>query len=154
MRPGRACGVLSRMEGTGQTVHAPPRGRERAPGEVVREVVRRFAAGESIDAFVAPGYRTAPNGPARPAGVTVHGSPDRQTARMAEAGLRIDVRSVRDAPDDRFLFESVWVNKGTAGGSAGMFWSVMTVEDGLICAEQHFEHEAEARAYAGLGPGD
>lgn len=122
--------------------------------EVVDEVVRRFHAGEPIDELFAPGYRAVANSPGVVAGIEPVGTPDQQVQAFADANTEIRVRSVTDAPGDRCLLESVWVRRTAHGtGSSGIFWSVMTVEHGLITGERHFERRADAYAVAGLGTG-
>lgn len=122
--------------------------------EVVVEVVRRFHAGEPIDEFFAPGYRPATTSPGVVAGLEPAGTPDEQVRQFVRAGVEIQVRSVTDAPGERFVLENVWIHgRGGGTGSSGIFWSVMSVEHDLITTERHFERRADAYAFAGLQPG-
>lgn len=119
---------------------------------VVEEVIRRYEAGEPIDELFAPGYRRALNSPAALMGVDARGTADDHVAAMDAEGMRVTVRSITDAPDDRYLLENVWIHRGDGGaGSSGRFWTLVTVRDGLVAGEEHFAGEAEARARSGLG---
>lgn len=139
------------MSEPGSTTSAPSGRSGRA---VVEEVIRRYAAGESIDELFAPEYRRAVNSPAALLGVDARGGADDHVATMEAEGMHVSVRSIIDAPDDRFLLENVWVHRGTGGaGSSGRFWTLVTIQGGLVAGEQHFAAEAEARRRAGL-PGD
>lgn len=121
---------------------------------VVEEVIRRYDAGEAIDELFAPGYRRDVNSPAAMLGVDARGSADDHVATMEAEGMHVCVRSIVDAPGDRYLLENVWIHRGDGGaGSSGRFWTVVTIRGGLVAGEQHFAGEAAARRHAGLPDG-
>lgn len=117
---------------------------------VIEEIDRRYRAGRPVDDLFAPGYRPSVNSPAALIGLRVQGGPAVHIAAMKAAGVRVDTRAITDGTDGRFLIENVWIHQSGSSGSSGRFWTVVTVCDGLVTAEEHLEHEAEARRAAGL----
>lgn len=125
--------------------HLPTNGRA-----VVEEMDRRYRAGEPLEDLFAPDYRSSVNSPAALIGLRVQGGPAEHVAAMQAEGIHVETRSISDGADGRFLIENVWIHQAGASGSSGRFWTVATVRDGLLVAEEHLEHETEARRRAGL----
>lgn len=117
---------------------------------VIDEVHRRYRAGEPIDELFSPGYRPAVNSPAALVGIRVQGGPAEHIAAMQAEGIHVETRSITDGTDGRFLIENVWIHQSRDSGSSGRFWTVATVRDGRVTAEEHLEREADARERAGL----
>jgi len=120
------------------------------PPDVVREVVRRFKAGEPVGALFSPGYEVVGTpAPGMPA--PRHADADDRLAAMRTEGLDAQVRDIVPGDGGRVLVRSVWSHRGEAGGgSAFLVHAVMSVRDGLLVETRYFATEREAQRYAGI----
>ncbi len=121
---------------------------ERAdPVAVVREILRRWDAGESLRDIAAPDYEAH----GQPIPFQPVASTDIEE-RQAEISGAADLRFTDVVPgtDGRVLVEAVWSLKGRDGGAAGLVWGVFQIRDGLLASVHYFHHERDARRDAGL----
>lgn len=117
------------------------------PVAVVREILRRWDAEESLRDLAADDYE-AHGQPIPFQAVPGDDIDERRAAISGAATMRFT--GVTPGTDGRVLVEAVWSLKGTQGGSAGLVWGVFQIRDGLLASVHYFHHERDARRQAGL----
>lgn len=120
------------------------------PPEVVREVVRRFQAGESVGALFAPDYQVVGT-PAPTLPSPRRDDVDDRVATMRTEGLDAQVREIIPGVDGRVVVRSVWRHHDEGGGgSAFLVHAVMTAREGRLVETRYFATQGEAERYAGV----
>lgn len=113
-----------------------PRAGDGAPGadarSVVREAFRRYAAGETLDGLVAPGYAVDGD----PAGFfpATGRTADARVTSLQGQRLAFELREfAAETSAEVAVFRGLWVHERPGGqGSAGEFWGMVRVREGLV----------------------
>lgn len=116
---------------------------------VTRRAIRRWAAGEAMGDLFAPEYRV--DGTPVPFQAITASSPE-ERRRQIQKETDIRFRDVLEGAPGHAVFEAVWVHRRDGGGgSSGLYWGVVTIDDlGRIARLRYLHDRAAAREAAGL----